>query len=118
MGTRGATQEELEFDLRVIRLPIQVPQEGQVTRLRDPPHALMVGFEAADEEYHRILDTIDPKYYHELAVPPHFPVDKELAERLRSVLELQDSFPGVFGPGMVIHDDKVYKVWIQTYPCG
>lgn len=74
--------------------------------------------ELADQEYERLMSSIDPAYYHEFAVPAHIDVPKVVVEELRSLLQLKEEFPGVLGPERVEFGDKQYKVWVQIFPCG
>lgn len=114
-------QEEggLEYALRVLRV---LGPRGGVPRdaktIGALPRILVQGMELADREYDRLLSSIDPEYYHEFAVPTHIEIDESTAEDLRSSLEMRQEFPGVLGPESIHHEGKVYKVWIQVFPCG
>lgn len=119
MPTAAKTGEtEYEFDLRVLRLP---PGEADAPPRASgdvPPPLLRECFAAADEEYRRLAAAVDRGFYHDLAVPAHAEADPETAQALIATLDLDDSFPGVFGPQHVAFEGRVYKVWIQAYPCG
>lgn len=109
-----------EYDLRVLRLLVEAESDAppDARPVGSPPPILRGAFAAADEEFRRLRATIRPQFYHELAVPAHAAVDEETARALIANLALDDAFPGVFGPQVVAFEERVYKVWIQAFPCG
>ncbi len=115
--TSPASVKEYEFDLRVLRLA-GTEEAGPAVPAESPPPILRGCFAAADQEHRRLTTTINPKFYYELAVPAHAEVDEETARGLIASLQLDDSFPGVFGPQQVTFEGRAYKVWIQAFPCG
>ncbi len=74
--------------------------------------------ELADREYHRLLDTIDAKYYHEFAVPAHVEIESGVARDIKRSLRMRQLAPGVLGPEALAYREGVYKVWIEVFPCG
>ncbi len=112
------SEGDFEYALRVLRLYAPGSPKEKTKVVENPPEVLRRGFELADREYDRLLSSIDPKYYHEFAVPAHLDVDKETAQLLLASLGMRQAFPGVLGPEGVHHEGKLYKVWIQVFPCG
>ncbi len=116
---QGDLKGRFEYALRVLRLySLPGPEKANRVAAKATPDPLKRGFEDADREYSRILRTIDSAYYHEFAVPAHIDITEETADLLVSSLQMRQDFPGVFGPEILRQDDKLYKVWIQVFPCG
>jgi hypothetical protein len=117
--SRDRRGDRHEYALRALRLPLSegegTPKAKEVSR---PHPVLLRALEIADREYERLMDTIDPKYYHEFAVPAHVEISEEMAAELRSALDLREVFPGVLGPEQMVYSGRHYKVWIQLFPCG
>lgn len=78
----------------------------------------MRAIDLADREYHRLLDSIDAKYYHEFAVPAHVEIKAVDAKAIKGSLRMREVSPGVLGPEALQYRDGVYKVWIEVFPCG
>ncbi len=110
---------KFEYALRVLRLYTAPSLGAEGTRESvSPPGVLRRAFEEADSEYDKLLSTIDPKYYHEFAIPTHLDIEEETVRTLLSSLRLSQTSPGVLGPENIQHMGRLYKVWILTFPCG
>ncbi len=107
-----------DYALRVLRLPPGGTPRESPRQLRNPPQVLLRAIELADLEFHRLLDNIDAKYYHEFAVPAHLMVEEAEAIHLSKSLHMEQVSPGILGPVTTHHRNGVYKVWIAIFPCG
>ncbi|MFQ5919847.1 MAG: hypothetical protein ACE5I4_07375 [Thermoplasmata archaeon] len=110
---------ELGMTLNVLRLPPKVA--GETPRgpaSENPLTVLRQAMDRADLEQLRVLGEVREAFYFGVASPTVLPIDRQIAERLRTALGLSEEAVGILGPGTIRRREALYTVWIRLQLCG